>query len=211
MYGSDSMRRFTTTVLVFLAATALADPGDEIFQPDDHCVAYRTVKDILFAVDTEIIGRSCEVTASLVTGEAGPQVVVTVPVKSFKSGNVLRNLKVSQLLGADVQPDLRFTSEPLDVDALRHEVPERSFVLAGTLTMGGRDFPLEFPLEIVQHEGRHYVKGSLPTTFEAFDVQVPTVAGGLIARPHEELELVVHLELERVEGLEAWARAAGLR
>jgi hypothetical protein len=53
--------------------------------------------------------------------------------------------------------------------------------------------------------------GRLATTFAAFEVEVPTVAGGLIARPHEALELVVHLDLARVEGLEAWAREQGLR
>jgi hypothetical protein len=33
----------------------------------------------------------------------------------------------------------------------------------------------------------------------------------LIARPHESLELVVHLELERVDGLADWAQEQGLR
>jgi polyisoprenoid-binding protein YceI len=198
--------------LALVATTAIADQDEEIFEPGDHCVAYRTIKDVLFAVDAEVIGRSCQVTASLVTTEAGSgaQIVVTVPIESLKSGNFMRNRAVAGLLGAKTQPDLRFTSKPLEVDALRGGIAHRSFRLSGTLTVGGKDFPVEFPLEIVEHEGRHYVRGRLPTTFEAFEVQVPTVAGGLIARPHEELELVVHLELERVDGLEEWASAEGL-
>jgi polyisoprenoid-binding protein YceI len=205
------MRRFLARLgafaLVFFATSAIADRDEEIFEPGDHCVAYRTVKDILFAVDAEIIGRSCQVTASLVTAGAGsgPQVVVTVPVKSLKSGNFLRNKAVADLLGSGTQPDLRFTSNPIDVDALRGDITRQSFHLSGTLTLGGKDFPLEFPLEIFEHEGRHYVKSRLSTTFEAFEIEVPTVAGGLIARPHEGLEIVVHLELERVDGLETWA------
>ena len=86
-----------------------------------------------------------------------------------------------------------------------------SFHVSGVLTIGGKDFPLEFPLEIVEHEGGHTVKGRLPTTFAAFEVEVPTVAGGLIARPHEDLELVVHLDPERIEGLDHWAREQGLQ
>jgi polyisoprenoid-binding protein YceI len=206
------LARLGAFALVFLATTATADRDEAIFEPGDHCVAYRTVKDIFFAVDAEIIGRSCQVSASLVTAGSGsgPRIVVTVPVKSLKSGNFLRNRAVADLLGAETQPDLRFTSNPIEADALRGDIAHGSFRLSGTLTLGGKDFPLEFPLEIFEHEGRHYVKGRLPSTFEAFEVEVPTIAGGLIARPHEELEIVVHLELERVGGLEEWAAQKGL-
>ena len=123
----------------------------------------------------------------------------------------MRNRAVADLLGAKTQPNLRFTSSPIDVEALRADIARGSFRLPGILSLGGKDFPIDFPLEIVEHEGRHYVKGRLATTFEAFEVEVPTVAGGLIARPHEALELIVYLDLERVEGLEAWAREQGLR
>jgi hypothetical protein len=202
-----------TAALLLPAVPAVADEGEEIFEPGDHCVAYRTIKDVFFRFGAEIIGRSCKVSASLVQAEAGggPQVVVSVPVKSLKSGNIFRNGSVADLLGAKVQPDLRFTSNPIDVDSLRGDVARGSFLLPGTLSLGGKDFPIEFPLELVEHAGRHHVKGRLSTTFAAFDVEVPTVAGGMIARPHEELELVVYLDLERVEGLEEWAQAEGLR
>ena len=169
-------------------------------------------KDMLFSSGTEVLGRSCEVTASLVTdpGGAPPRIVVSVPAKSLDSGNFMRDRSVADLLGADAQPDLLFTSSPLEVESLRAHLEQRRFLLSGNLRFGGSDHPVEFPLEMVEHTGRHYVKGRLDTTFEAFGVEVPTVAFGLVARPHEELELIVHLELERVEGLEAWARSVGL-
>jgi polyisoprenoid-binding protein YceI len=197
---------------LLLGTVALAAPDEEVFDADDHCVAYRTIKDMFFSVDTEIVGRSCEVTASLATGEDGaePRIIVTVPAKSFKSGNVMRNSAVADLLGAKTQPDLLFTSSAIDVDSLRGDVDRGRFVVSGVLTLGGRDYPMDFPLELVEHGGRHYVQGSLETTFEAFEVEVPTIAFGLVARPHEGLELLVHLELERVAGLEAWAASEGL-
>ena len=94
----------------------------------------------------------------------------------------MRNRAVSDLLGA-----------------------EGGFGLPGHLRLGEK----EFPLELVEYEGGRFVKGSLDTTFEAFEVEVPTIAGGLIARPHEELELIVHLDLTRVEGLLPRVRAQG--
>jgi polyisoprenoid-binding protein YceI len=197
---------------VLVAASAAAEDEKDIFDPGDHCVAYRTIKDILFSVDAEIIGRSCEVSASLAASESGgaPRVVVEVPVKSLKSGNILRNRAVADLLGAKTQPDLRFTSSPIDVETIQADVARGQLLVAGILTIGGKDFPLDFPLQLLEHEGRHYVQGHLATTFAAFEVEVPTIAFGLIARPHEALELIVHLELERVAGLEDWAREQGL-
>jgi hypothetical protein len=202
------------TFFSLLAAVAAgADEVEEIFEPGDHCVAYRTVKDVFFAFDAEIIGRNCEVTAALVAANdaTGPRIAVEVPIKSFTSRNFMRDRTVADLLGVKTQPDLRFSSNPIEVEKLRTDIAGGSFRLPGIVTLGGKDFPVEFPLEIFEHEDRHYVKGRLPTTFAAFDGAVPTVAGGLIARPHEALELIVHLDLERVEGLADWAQGQGLR
>jgi len=202
----------TSVVALLLCGVPHARAQDEVFAIDDHCVAYRTVKDILFAAEAEVIGRSCEVTAALVIGaDAGePRIVVTVPVKSLKSGNIFRNRVVAELLGAEVQPDLRFSSNPLDVESLRSALDQGRFELSGELALGGRSYPVTFPLELLQNEGQRAVRGRLETTFEAFEVEVPTIAFGLVARPHEKLELLVQLQLERVEGLDAWFSQARL-
>jgi hypothetical protein len=201
-----------TLGLSLLCTIAFAAEPEEVFDGDDHCVAYRTSKGMLFSSDTEVLGRSCEVTASLVAGEPAGEVriVVSLPVKSLDSDNFMRDRTVADLLGADVQPDLLFTSSPIEVATLRDDVDRGQFVLSGTLARGGKDYPIEFPLQLVPRGGRHYVVGRLESSFEAFEVEVPTIAFGLIARPHEKLELIVHLELERVDGLEAWAASVGL-
>lgn len=195
-------------ILAFLTAAVAMAGDDEIFEPGDHCVAYRTSKSMLFVSHAEIIGRNCDVTASLLTreGEAEPRIVVEVPIEKFKSRNFLRDRSVADILQAKTQAELRFTSQPLDAESFRETASAGRIDISGTLTIGGRDFPLDFPLEVVEHQGRHFVKGRLSSTFAAFDVEVPTVAGGLIARPHESLELLVHLELERVDGLVDWAQ-----
>ena len=216
MKGTNAMKRLIASLSIFsflAAAAAGADKEKEIFKPGDHCVAYRTVQDSWFACDAEIIGRNCEVTASLVVADdaTGPRITVEVPIKRFKSGNFMRNRTVAGLLGVKAQPNLRFTSSPIEVEPLRADIARGRFQLSGNLTVGGKDFPLAFPLEIFEHEGQRYVKGRLSTTFAAFEIEVPTVAGGLIARPHEALELIVHLKLERVDGFEDWAQEQGLR
>ncbi len=203
------IRRHAVAVLsaaLFLCSAAYARAQEAVFGPGEHCIAYRTVKDIFFDVAAEVIGRSCEVSASVVTQERGGEarIVVSVPVASLKSGNIMRNHAVADLLGADVQPDLRFTSETLDAAAVHADFERGHFVLPGVLSIGGKDHSVVFPLRLVEQDGRRAVTGRLETTFEAFAVEVPTVVFGLIARPHEGLELLVQLQLERVAGFEAW-------
>ncbi|MCP3984986.1 MAG: YceI family protein [bacterium] len=186
---------------------------DEIFEPTDHCVAYETIKDMWFVVDTRIVGKSCEVTAALAVNASGgaPRVSVSVPIESLDSKNRFRNGAVADLLGVEAQPDLLFVSAPLDAEGLREALPSGHFTLPGTLSFGGREYPVEFPVELSSDGDRHYASGMLDSTFAAFEVEVPTIAGGLIARPQEGLGLAFQLELERVSGLEAWAEQAGLR
>lgn len=195
---------------VLVAFAASGDPGGEIFEPGDHCVAYRTVKEMWFGSEVVVVGRSCEVSAKLVSMDAGPQVVVSVPIKSLRSGNMLRNGSVADLLGVKLQPDLRFTSNPVEADALRGDIARGSFVLPGILSLGNKPYPIDFPLEIVEQGGQRTVKGRLETTFEAFEIEVPSVMGGFIAKPREELELIVHLDVAQVDGLDAWIVAEGL-
>jgi polyisoprenoid-binding protein YceI len=190
-------------LFALLAPPAVADEYEGIFDPDDHCVAYRAIKDMLFAKNVIVVGSSCKVTATLVSSDdaAGPRVVVEVPIKSLKSGNVLRNRSVSDILGAKIQPDLRFSSEPLDVEALRRNIGNASFVVKGQLSIAGVDHAISFPVEILEFEGRRYVRGRLATTFASFGMETPSAVGGLIARVHEDLDLLVHIDLTQVEGL----------
>ncbi len=193
----------TALALLVLVTPAEADEYEEIFEPDDHCVAYRSVKDMLFAKNVVVVGVGCEVSARLVTteGSAWPHVIVEVPVKSLKSGNVMRNYSVSDILGSKNQPNLQFSTEPLDVERLRRDIGTTGFTIPGQLTIAGVGHRILFPVEVVEHEGRRYVRGRLSTSFAAFGLEAPRAAGGLIARVHEELDLLVHIDLTRVEGL----------
>jgi polyisoprenoid-binding protein YceI len=207
-------RRVLIVVLMgaLLASAALAAAPDGVFAPDDHCVAYRTVKGMFWAFDAEVVGRSCEVTAALERATDGSRIVAAVPVKSLDSDNGRRDGQVAEILGGDTHPELRFRSEPIDVAALRAELPGGAFELAGTLSVAGREYAVVFPLELSEHGGRHFVSGALETTFAALGVEIPSVGpGGMIAAPGEDVDVLVHLELERVDGLEAWARQQGLR
>jgi polyisoprenoid-binding protein YceI len=200
------MKQWTAVLaaLGLLLTPAFAEEREEVFQPGDHCIAYRVVKDMLFAKDVIVTAPGCKVTARLVSSddEAGPRVIVEAPIKSLKSGNIMRDYSVADILEAGDQPNLRFTSEPLGAETFQQYAASRGFVLSGQLSIAGVDHAVSFPLEVVEFEGRQYVTGRLSTSFADFGMKPPTAAVGLIARVHEELELLVHLDLSQVEGLE---------
>jgi len=52
----------TTGILLLLNST-LAFPEEPVFAPEEHCLAYKTVKTMFFFADVDVIGKSCNVTA----------------------------------------------------------------------------------------------------------------------------------------------------
>lgn len=196
-------------VLLLAFGTQPAFAESEVFSEKDHCVAYRTLKRMFFRFDAEIVGRNCEATASLQPGEAdaGARIVVVIPIKGFSSRNFMRDRTVSHLLGVKEQPELRFVSEPLDAGLLAREIPSGRFPLSGLLSIGGRDFPVTFELELFERGDQRLLRGALETTFSALAIEVPTVGpGGILARPGEKLELLLQLDPTRVANLAEWAR-----
>jgi polyisoprenoid-binding protein YceI len=151
-----------------------------------------------------VIGKSCDVTAEMNWEESGEkaQVEVSVPVKTLDSGNPLRDGDIPEILKADLTPNIRFVSEWLEKSAwdkmMEGQLPE----VSGNLEVAGGIFPVKFALSFSKQAGFLLVEGQLKTTFSALNVDVPLVVGGLIADPQDELELQLHLRLDKIAGAE---------
>ena len=61
---------------------------------------------------------------------------------------------------------------------------------------------MKFALSFSKQAGFFLVEGQLKTTFSSLNVDVPLVAGGLIADPQDELVLRLHLRLDKIAGTE---------
>ena len=83
-----------------------------VFAPDEHCLAYKTEKTILFFKDVEVIGKSCEVKAEIRWQDSTEQaqVEVSVPVASLDSANSFRDEHMPEFLKAELTPNIRFIS-----------------------------------------------------------------------------------------------------
>jgi len=81
---------------------------------------------------------------------------------------------------------------------MKGQLPE----VSGNLEVAGGIFPVKFALSFSKQAGFLLVEGQLKTTFLALNVDVPLVAGGLIADPQDELNLQLHLRLDKIAGAE---------
>ncbi len=195
--------------LLWAPGATTADPGrGAVFDPGKSCVAYRTSKTVLFGFHIEIVGRSCELAVWLEPSEDadGSVLFVSVPIESFASGNFLRDNAVADLLRQADQADLEFRSQPFHAPSVRAGLQTGSLSISGELRIGGTDYPVRFDVTLpaaggVMATGLH--RGS----FAEFGVEVPPVAGGLIVKPGEKLDLLVQLDVRTIIGLKEWAEA----
>ena len=193
-----------TTGILLLLNSPLVFPEEPIFAPEEHCLAYKTVKTMFFFADVAVIGKSCDVTAKMHWAESGEkaQVEVSVPVKTLDSGNEFRDGDILEILKTNLNPNIRFVSEWLEKSTwakmMEGQLPE----VSGNLEVAGGIFPVKFTLSFAKQAGFILVEGQLKTTFSALNVDVPLVAGGLIADPKDELELQLHLRLDKIAGAE---------
>ena len=74
--------------------------------------------------------------------------------------------------------------------------------VSGNLEVAGGKFPVKFALILTKQPGYVLIEGRYKTTFTALKIVVPTVVGGLIADPHDDLELLVHLRSDKISGAE---------
>jgi len=211
------MKRLTLfLVLVSLwgaPMTTNADPAiSPVFQETEHCVAYRTTKEMFFFFKAQIIGKNCDVVAALESSSDGDQtrIIASVPVSGFDSNNSARDKDIALLLKGEDHPRIFFRTEWLPTEQLRNAVFTGSLMLPGTIQIAGRAYPAAFPMKIMAGGEGLVIQAQLATTFNAYDLKVPSVGpGGIIADKADRLDILVHLQEVRIEGLGKFLAAVG--
>ena len=57
-----------------------------------------------------------------------------------------------------------------------------------------------FPLKLSEDSEKWLVTGSLVSSISKFDLELPSLLGGVIADTRDQLELLVHLRFNLVQG-----------
>ena len=183
--------------------------AEEIFQQEDHCLAYQTEETILMFIDSVVIGKTCEVSARVNREGENTSFVVNFPIRSLDSGIGMRDEDVMEILSFESHPDIRFVSDFIPWQQISTALTQGTAKLAGVLEVAGKSYKVLFPLKLSKESGEWLVTGKLVTSFTEFGLELPAVLGGVVADTRDYLELLVHLRFKMVQGL-AELQAASL-
>jgi len=156
---------------------------------EKSCVAWQTKKTMFLFNSVVPIGINCEIAVKDTVGVAGHQITLTAPIERFDSGEASRDKEVLILLKGDVQPVLEFQSKPLEeakwTTLLNGELKQ----LDGELKLGGKSYPVTAELTVSGDKDAKTFEGVIASTFTAFDIKPPKVAGGIVASVEDALNL----------------------
>ena len=191
----------TLLFLYFLGLGTQHLEAEEIFQQEDHCLAYKTEETILMFIDSVVIGKTCEISARIDREGENTRFVVSFPIHSLDTGIGMRDEDVMEILSVESQPDIRFVSAFIPLEQMSTALTQGTAQLAGVLEVAGKSYKVLFPLKLSKQSGEWLVTGKLVTSFTEFGLELPSVLGGVVADTRDYLELLVHLRFKMVQGL----------
>ena len=199
----QNLRTLLSTLLFvyFLGLGAQHLEAEEIFQQGEHCLAYKTEETILLFVDSDVVGKTCEISARLESEGENTRYVVSFPIRSLDSGVDMRDEDVIEILSVESHPIIRFVSDFVTGEQVVEALVQGTTTLSGVLEVGGNPYKMLFPLKLSEHSGVWLVTGKLVTSFSDFGLVLPAVLGGVVAETRDYLELLVHLRLDQIHGL----------
>ncbi|HSJ90672.1 MAG TPA: YceI family protein [Ilumatobacter sp.] len=163
-----------------VATDAPGGPENQIWSTTDESqVGYR-VKEILFGVDAEGVGRTNQVTGTFVI--EGTQVVsgeFVVDVATIESDDRRRDGQFrGRIMSTDEYPEATFTlAEPIELGTEPADGVDVATTATGELTLRGVANPVTFDVTAQQQNGRVGVLGAIPIVFADYSIANPSIAG----------------------------------
>lgn len=154
-----------------------------------HCVAWKTKKTLGLVKRVEPVGKSCQATVKAVKqgGKLGAE--MSVPIRSFSSGDKDRDKEVPKILKANVQPNIEFKTALLSEAEWKKMLSAGSGTVKGTLKVGGKSVAMNVNAKL-RKGGNKEVYGQITTKFTTLGIKPPEVGpGGSIAKVDDYLEL----------------------
>jgi len=175
--------------------------AEVIFQKNDHCLAYQTEETIFLLINSIVIGKTCEISTQVEREAGNIRFVVSFPIRSLDSGLEMRDDDVTDMLTFESNNDIRFVSDFLTEEQISAALNLGKANLWGMLEIRGKFYKVMFPLMLSEDSGKWLVTGSLVSSISKFDLELPSVLGGVIADTRDQLELLVHLRFNQEQGL----------
>lgn len=185
------MKSLLVLGLVLSGSSAFA--ADIAWPNGKSCVAWKTSKRMFLMKTVEPVGMNCDVKAQdqSAIGANGEthKISISVPIDKFDSGEPSRDKDVTSQLKADVQPNLEYTSQELTATDWERLFKGELREIDGALKIAGKAYPVKMSIVGSKEDDDQVVAGSVDTTYTAFDLKPPVIAGGLVAKVHDSLSL----------------------
>lgn len=170
----------TTTPTSEAAAGTDAPVGGQAWDITDASELGYRVTENLFGVDTEGVGRTNQITGSLVID--GTQVTTAefvVDVASISSDDSRRDGQFrGRIMSTDEFPEAVFTlTEPIELGTEAIEGATVDATATGELTLRGVTNPVTFDVSARLENGKIGVLGDIPVVFADYDIANPSTSG----------------------------------
>ena len=175
-------------------------PADEAPLPDRGAwevtdaseLGYR-VKEVLFGVDTEAVGRTNQITGALtIDGTTVSDAEFVVDVASIASDDGRRDGQFrGRIMSTDEFPTATFTlTSPIELGTEATEGAAVTATATGDLTLRGVTNPVEFEVTAKLENGKIGVLGAIPVVFAEYQIANPSF-GGITTEDNGLLEFVL--------------------
>ncbi|HEV3293985.1 MAG TPA: YceI family protein [Streptosporangiaceae bacterium] len=158
-------------------------------------VGYR-VQEILFGQQHTAVGRSSDVTGSMViSGAVVRTASFTVPMSSIHTDSSQRDAQFDgRIMDVAAYPHGTFTlTRPISLDPRPATGTVRTYTATGNLTLHGHTQQVSFTLTAQRTATAIKVAGSIPVTFARWGIPNPSFSGFVTTQNHGLLEFLLTL------------------
>ncbi len=185
------------SVVVLTVLLSIQTLAADVFEPNDHCVAWRTRK-VMFVLSTVYpVGKNCKISSKLVSNKGSWVFHLSLSHENFDSDEEDRDEEVSKLLGGNRWRSLEFQSEAISQAQINELNQGRKIIINGVMKIAGKEYQVRaLPLKF---DGTKFY-GKYETNYTQFELKPPTIAGGLVAKVSNYLALHYQFQLSQIDG-----------
>ena len=182
------MKLIGLIALIFISNNLYAGTEAVVNFDGENCAAWKTKKTMLLVKSLEPIGKNCSVKAEVQNKDNKKLIKVTIPIKDFNSGEEKRDREVLSILSEKDHPDIIFTTS--EIQRIKSiTVNDKPVDIKGKIEVKGKVFDILFKLNKKRREQSVYFNAVSVTKYSKLGLKPPSVAGGLVARVKDYLEL----------------------
>ncbi len=171
-------------------------------EAEKNCVAYVAGNTLALVKKIKVVGKTCEISAQIVPDVGGVYYVeVDIDSRTFTSGESERDRDVKKILKAEKYPKMIFHTVKLDLKKWKKLFKKKAFDIKGHVHLAAKMYDVSAKVVVNKDDDKQYtMSGVILSSFKNFGLEPPKIAGGLMAKVTESLELHFNILSETTLG-----------